>query len=289
MNAIFDHVPLYPLVFAVFWGAAVLFALAMARHLRVFAAARASGPSPLDDAPARIRGLIQYAFVQTKMFKDPRAAILHFGIFWGFILLTIGTANVVTGGVIQQVLSAPFGGVLWAAVLAMQNVVAVGVIAFVLWAFERRLISKPPRLTYNLDALAILGMIGVLVAAEFFAQAFEIARYGAQPGAFITSAIAQPLGGIGGLSREQLEIGFSILWWLHMLIVAAFLVYLPFSKHLHIATAFPNIYFRKLKPRGELPKMDLEDENATFGLRTASSESAGGRAPPRPTCPGCPS
>ena len=29
-----------------------------------------------------------------------------------------------------------------------------------------------------------------------------------------------------------------------------------------------NIWFRKLAPRGELPKMDLEDENATFGLKT---------------------
>jgi Fe-S oxidoreductase len=268
VNAIFGDVPYYPLVFVVFWGAVLVFALAMARHLRVFAAVRAAGPSPFDDVRARLTGLIQYAFVQTKMFKDPRAAILHLGIFWGFILLTIGTANVVTGGVIQQVLSAPFGGVLWAAILAMQNVVAVTVIAFILWAFERRLISRPARLTYNLDALLILGMIGTLVAAEFFAQAFEIARYGPQPGAFITSAIAQPLGGVGGLSRDALENGFAILWWLHMLIVAAFLVYLPGSKHLHIATSFFNIYFRKLKPRGELPQMDLEAEDATFGLRT---------------------
>ena len=45
-------------------------------------------------------------------------------------------------------------------------------------------------------------------------------------------------------------------------------VYLPFSKHLHIATSFPNIWFRKLEPRGELPQMDLEDENATFGLKS---------------------
>ena len=53
-----------------------------------------------------------------------------------------------------------------------------------------------------------------------------------------------------------------------MVLVAAFLVYLPFSKHLHIATSFFNIYFRKLAPRGELPAMDLEQEDATFGLRT---------------------
>ncbi len=57
-------------------------------------------------------------------------------------------------------------------------------------------------------------------------------------------------------------------WWAHIAIVAAFLVYLPYSKHLHIATAPFNIYFRKLAPRGELPAMDLEDETATFGLRT---------------------
>ena len=51
-------------------------------------------------------------------------------------------------------------------------------------------------------------------------------------------------------------------------LVAAFLVYLPFSKHLHIATAFPNIWYRKLRPRGELPAMDLEREDATFGLKS---------------------
>jgi Fe-S oxidoreductase len=263
----FAHVPLYPLVFVVFWGAVVVFGLAMARHLRVFAAARAAGPSPFDNMPARIGGLIEYAFLQTRMFKDPRAAILHLGIFWGFVLLTIGTANVVTGGTIQAVVSAPFGGALWALVLAMQNVVAVTVIAFIAWAFERRFISRPVRLTYNLDALFILGMIGTLVAAEFFAQVFEVARYGEQPGAFIANALARPLAATG-ISQAGLDTGFSVLWWLHMLIVATFLVYLPGSKHLHIATSFFNIYFRKLRPRGELPQMDLEQEDATFGLRT---------------------
>jgi Fe-S oxidoreductase len=265
MNQIFDHVPLYPAVFVVFWGATVVFALAMARHLRVFAAARAIGPSPFADIPTRVAGLVRYAFLQTKMFKDPRAAILHAGIFWGFVLLTIGTANVVTGGVIQAALQAPFDGLLWALVLAMQNVVAIVTVGFVLWAFERRFISKPPRLTYNLDALLILGMIGTLVAAEFVAGVFESARYGDQAGALIANALAAPL---RSLDPGLLQAGFAIAWWLHMLIVAAFLVYLPGSKHLHVATAFPNIYFRKLKPRGELPAMDLEAEDATFGVRT---------------------
>ncbi len=260
----FAAVPAYPLVFPVFWGAAIFFALAMARHLRVFAVARPS--RPFAQVPARIVGLVQYAFLQTKMFKDLRAGLLHAGIFWGFVLLTIGTADIVTGGIIQTVLSAPFDGMLWAAISAMQNVVAVIVLLSIGWAYFRRLVTRPARLTFNRDALVILGMIGGVVATELLAQAFEVARHGEITGAFVSNALAVALRGT--FAPGVLEGAFAVLWWGHMALVAAFLCYLPFSKHLHIATSFPNILFRKLAPRGELPKMDLEDETATFGLKT---------------------
>jgi Fe-S oxidoreductase len=259
----FAEVPAYPLVFPVFWGAAIFFALAMARHLRVFAFARPS--RPFANVPARLAGLVRYAFVQTRMFKDARAGLMHAGIFWGFVLLTIGTADIVTGGIIQIVLRAPLDGALWVAVSAMQNVVAVIVLLSIGWAYVRRLVTRPARLTFNRDALLILAMIGGVVTAELLAQVFEVARFGEISGAFISNAVAVPL---RGLTQEALEAGFAVFWWAHMVLVAAFLGYLPFSKHLHIATAFPNILFRKLAPRGELPQMDLEDETATFGLKT---------------------
>jgi Fe-S oxidoreductase len=263
MPDIFGHVPAYPAVFAVFYGALAVFVLVMARHLRIFAAARPS--NPFAGVPFRLWGLIEYAFIQTKMFKDWRAGLMHAGIFWGFVLLTIGTANIVTGGLIQAVLSAPFDSLPWALVSAMQNVVAVIVLVAILWAFERRFISRPARLTYNRDALLILSMIGGVVATELFAQVFEVARYGAVPGAFLANAMG---GGLSGLSSSTLEATFAGFWWAHIGLVSLFLVYLPSSKHLHIATSFFNIYFRKLAPRGELPAMDLEDEQATFGIKT---------------------
>jgi Fe-S oxidoreductase len=262
----FTDVPGYPLVLPLFWGAVVFFCLAMARHLRVFAAVRAEGPHPFADVPRRFVGLIQYAFVQTRMFKDARAGLMHAGIFWGFVLLTIGTANVATGGIIEQVLSIPFDGLLWALISAMQNVVAVIVLLSIAWAFFRRLVTRPRRLTFNRDALVILGMIGGVVLTELLAEALEFAAHGDQPGAFVAAGLAGPLR--GAVSAEALQTGFAILWWAHIALVAAFLCYLPFSKHLHIATSFPNIWFRKLAPRGELPRMDLEEETATFGLKT---------------------
>ncbi len=259
----FDHVPGYPIVFALFYGAAAIFALAIARHLRVFAVVRPS--RPFAGVPRRVAGLLEYAFVQTKMFKDPRAGLMHAGIFWGFVFLTIGTANIVTGGLIQAILSVPLDGALWMLVSALQNVIAVIVLGAIAWAYERRFISRPPRLTYNRDALIILAMIGGVVATELGAQAVEAARFGDVPGAFVANAATMPL---RGLAEGALDAAFAVLWWAHMGLVAAFLVYLPFSKHLHIVTSFPNIYFRKLAPRGELPAMDLEAENATFGLKT---------------------
>jgi Fe-S oxidoreductase/nitrate reductase gamma subunit len=199
------------------------------------------------------------------MFRDAQAALMHHGIFWGFVLLTIGTANIVTGGLVEAVVSAPLGGLLWAAVSALQNVVAVIVLICVGWAFWRRIVTRPSRLTYNRDALVILAMIGGVVASELLAEIFESARHGDQPGAFVSASLA---GGLRAADPATLDAAFAVAWWAHMILVSAFLVYLPFSKHLHIATSFLNIYARKVAPRGELPEMDLEDESATFGIKT---------------------
>jgi len=261
----FAEVPLYPLVFPVFWGAAAFFALAMARHLRVFAAAR--NASPTDRPLARLAGTVRYGLVQTRMFRDWSAGVMHFGIFWGFVLLTIGTANIVTGGLIQAVVSIPFDGALWVAVTAMQNAVAIIVVVCVAWAIWRRLVTRPARLTLSRHGIDILLLIGAVVATEVLAQVFEVAAHGPIDGAFFSNAAGAAFAGV---DLAVLEALFAASWWAHIVLVAVFLCYLPFGKHLHIATAIPNIALRKLRPRGELPAMDLEAEDATFGVRTVA-------------------
>ena len=259
----YADVPGYPLVFPLLYGALAFFVLAMARHLRIFAVARPS--RPFGSIPLRVGGLIVYVFGQSKMFKDLRAGLMHAGIFWGFLVLTIGTADIATGGAIQGLVSWPLDGTLWAVIVLSQNVVAVIVLVAIAYAFWRRLVVRPERLTLSRDALVILAMIGGLVAAELLATSFEAAWSGDVRGALVSDAIAVPL---RSLDRSVLDAGFGLTWWLHVGLIAAFLVYLPSSKHLHIATSFFNVYFRKLAPRGELPAMDLEREDQTFGVRT---------------------
>jgi Fe-S oxidoreductase len=257
------HVPWYPLVFPLFYGALAVFGLLMARHLRVFAAARPV--RPFADVRRRTAALVRYALVQTRMFRDPRAGIMHYAIFAAFVFLSVGVANAATGGLVEAILGAPLDGVIWAAVLFCRNVAAVAALVAVAYALVRRLVIRPARLTLNRSGIVILLLIGGIVAAELGALAYEAALYGPLPGAVITNAAGAALSGV---DPDLLAGLFALHWWAHVILVAAFLVWLPTTKHLHVVTSFFNVYLRKLEPRGALPAMDLEADDATYGLRT---------------------
>jgi Fe-S oxidoreductase len=260
----FADVPYYPIALPIFWGAFTVFLLVIARRLRVFTAAHAESGAPMD-LPRRVAGLVRYAFIQTRMFRETRVGVMHYVLFLGSTLLLIANINIVTAGLAQLVISWPFDGLLWELVTGIQNVIAVAVLGAVAYAFQRRLISRPARLTLGRTGLVILGMIFLVVSTEFFAQAFEAAAHGDIPGAIIANALAVPLRNLGSATAEG---AFIALWWGHIFVLSAFILYIPTNKHFHVYTSFVNIWFRKLKPRGELPAMDLEDENASFGLKS---------------------
>jgi len=257
------RVPWYPLVYPLFYGALAVFALLMARHLRVFAAARPV--RPFANVPRRIAALVRYALVQTRMFRDVRAGVMHYAIFAAFVFLSVGVASAVTGGLVETVLAGPFDGAVWAAVLLCRNVAAVLALGAVAYALVRRLVVRPPRLTLSRSGNLILLLIGGIVAAELGALSYEAARYGPLAGAVLTNAAGSAL---VGLDPGLLEALFAVHWWAHVALVATFLAWLPTTKHLHVVTSFFNVYLRKLEPRGTLPAMDLEAEDATYGLRT---------------------
>jgi Fe-S oxidoreductase len=58
-----------------------------------------------------------------------------------------------------------------------------------------------------------------------------------------------------------------VFWWMHIGLVLMFLNYLPYSKHLHVLTSIPNVYFASLQPKGALTPINLNDETLTkFGV-----------------------
>ena len=52
----------------------------------------------------------------------------------------------------------------------------------------------------------------------------------------------------------------AIFQWTHILIVLGFIAYIPGSKHLHIITAIPNVFLRRMTIEKGMRPVDFEDE-----------------------------
>src|SRR4029079_15820256 len=78
----------------------------------------------------------------------------------------------------------------------------------------------------------------------------------------VSSVVARTFSGMEPGTAHVLS---EVSWWIHVVILLAFLNFIPYSKHIHIIGALPNIFFRNLGQRGVMPKLDLEDE-ANWGV-----------------------
>ena len=125
----------------------------------------------------------------------------------------------------------------------------------VIYAILARTLFKPRLIPWNLDAGLILGAIGALMLSHFGLHAYEIAGSGHDARWPVSNQLAQLL------PAEHAERGATIGYWLHVLVLPTFLNYLPYSKHIHLLGALPNIFTRNRSNRTmDLPKLDLEDE-----------------------------
>ena len=77
-----------------------------------------------------------------------------------------------------------------------------------------------------------------------------------------------------GLSIQSLVMLERICWWLHIAGILAFLNYLPYSKHLHILLAFPNAYYMRLEPQGEMQNMPAIQREVKLMMDPAAASEA---------------
>jgi Fe-S oxidoreductase len=219
--------------------------------------------SRFDRPVTRTVGFVGLVFGQKKLFKE-RVGIIHFFVFWGFIVIAFGTLQIIAEG-IHPGFTFP-----WAesyAFLFIKDLLSLIVLAGLLVIAYIRYIVRKTRLEPSAEAGVILGLIFFLILSEFFYSGFTYALdpTPASEGAFVATAIA---GWVGGLSDSALELGRTILWWIHVVLLLAFLVYIPISKHMHLIMCPVNEFMRNLKPRGaQIVALDLENEDIEeFGV-----------------------
>jgi ferredoxin len=82
---------------------------------------------------------------------------------------------------------------------------------------------------------------------------------------FLISGMLAPL--YGSFSENTLIAIERSCWWLHILGILAFMNYLPYSKHLHILLAFPNAYYARLLPKGEMNNMPAVQNEVLYAMQ----------------------
>ena len=240
----------------------------LVRYLGVGTAA-----SRMDHMGTRLRNLVFIGFAQGKILRDPVAGPLHAGVFWGFLVITAGSVEILLQGVIPGFSYARFlPRPIYALYTLSQEAFAIFVLAAVSALLWRRLVVKPKRLqgdgTHQGDAIFILSMIAALMVTLLLMFGFEhVATHGTQPG---FRPIGMVLGRVFAAVPEGAAHGaFQVNWWMHALLLLVFANYLPYSKHLHVLTSLINTFFSNTSgpgTRGVMRPMDLEAEDvAVFG------------------------
>jgi Fe-S oxidoreductase len=221
-----------------------------------------------DHSWSRLKNVLLVAFGQSKLLREPIAGLMHFFIFWGFIVLLAAVLESICEGVVPG-FSFAFLGPLYGPLLFLEDLFGLIVVVAVLFALYRRHILRPKRLggdhVSTADATIILLLILFIMITMFGQNGSQIAlkENAVMESRIISTAFSSAFSGV---SRNRIEEWSSAFWWLHVLLVLGFLNYLPYSKHLHILSSIPNVYLAKLEPRGSLKPLNLQDETVTkFG------------------------
>jgi Fe-S oxidoreductase len=255
------------------FAALLVLALAMfAWTLRRFGRLIASGrPENRLDRPAqRLWSVIEFFLGQKKVVEKatipsarwPRfvkavGSRYHVVIFWGFLIITVGTTELLVQGLFPSFSLALILGTRLADLLNITiEWASVAVLAMLVFAVFRRTVLQPRLIPMSRDAAAILSAIATLMLSYFGMHAFAIQTGASTEGFPISAAVADwlPAGAAAPLLSDA-------SFWVHVVVLLAFLNYLLYSKHSHIIGALPNIYFRNLGQPGILPKLNLEADD----------------------------
>ena len=254
------------LVFTVGAGFFALNVQRLVRYLRI-----GLPENRTNDPGVRVKNVLGIGILQSKIFRDHIAGPMHAAIFWGFIVLTAGTVEILIQGLFTDFsYDAILPDPIYRFYAFSQDAFAVLVLGAIGFALYRRLVLHPKRLEgdklEHTDALIILSLIGGLMLTLLLTNAYAYVAGSTLvgPEKFASRFTAQAL----GRSVSDPAGWARVFWWGHVVILLVFLNYLPYSKHLHVITSLINVFFSNTSgpgQKGVMRPMDLEADVEQFG------------------------
>src|SRR5215831_18085368 len=135
-------------IFAVLLAAAFgFFAYTIQRYVRVMMRGRKDPRPRFDQLDKRLEMILVYFLGQKKVaeaqIKPAKRSTHHLFIFWGFLIITVGTVELIVKGLFPSFhLSMLMGGTLYSGLRFLIDIFNLIVLAMVAYAFYRRVFVK---------------------------------------------------------------------------------------------------------------------------------------------------
>jgi Fe-S oxidoreductase len=217
-----------------FLGFVAAFAAQVATRVRIIAAG--ADNFSIENLPFRINRFIVDVLLQRRTIRErPAAGFMHALVFWGFVA---------------------FGGYTLTELLHGLGIVNLTETA---WFHAYKLVLVP------FASAVVVGIIYLLIRRAFvrpIGLGTHVSVESIVIGLFITTLMATFL---LTFRFNPGTIAERVNWWVHMLVILAFLALIPASKHFHLVVS-PITVFLKSPELGNLPNLDFEKEQV--GLET---------------------
>jgi len=219
----------------------------------------------------RIGYFITNGIFHKSILREAYPGWMHFFIFWGFLILTIGTALVAIQDDFTKLI---FGvefikGDFYLIFSFLTDLGGLLAIIGILMAMWRRYITKPARLDNKPDDLIVLVWILVVLVTGFLTEA---ARLAADPKPYeVWSFVGWFLAPMFPSAEKGVTyMPHAVMWYFHMLISFGLLAYIAYSRLLHIITSSFNMMFRGVEdsPRGAIVPIEDFENAEEFGVNS---------------------
>lgn len=230
---------------------------------RIIAFFRLTKPAfPVRDIKNRIVLTLKVAIGQSKIFRWPFVGLLHALVFWGFMVITIGSLEMVIDGLAGTERVLGFLGPVYHIIIGSGDVFAAIVLISIIIFLIRRLFLNIGRFKgmeikkiSKVDANIALTMISLLMVSLLGMNVGYVAEHaGNLKGVYPLSQLLAEFF-TSGMSPQTVHVFHEVNWWTHILLIFIFANILPYSKHFHVFTSVPNVFLSRLKPLGYLPNM----------------------------------
>jgi len=207
----------------------------------------------------RIWSLVTQVLGQRRTLDETYPGIMHFSIFWGMLVLAIGTALATVDWDVTHLF---FGfqilkGWIYVFYELILDVLGLLVVLGLGMAIYRRYIIRPARLQnfpvkkLTGDDMYVLVALSFIVISGYLVEGLRIAVTQPAWAAWspVGNSIAAAIRSWGDPTNRSLHL---VIWSLHIVTAFGVLISLPFTKLFHIFSVPVNIYFRSMEPAGKL-------------------------------------